>query len=180
MKPLHILIWIISLGIITSINAQSTANTMMEGTADSTTTANLDEDAGYSATIFTTGGKNSSPGGCSLIQNHWRDRKVYRYKNGYKIVTSQEDETVEVKTKDAGGRKIKYSNDYETLKYHLKKDGTVHYKYSYWNECKKVNLRRSKKGITSLTNKSGLEQKDVRNNVRSAIQKGVNSCSNVQ
>ena len=172
MKSIYILSLIAALGILTSAQAQDYAS----GKPGNSESETLEVAAGEVQTIFNTTAKNTRDAGCSLIQDPYRGRHLEQKKNGYKIVTENEDEIVEVKYSD-GGRKLKYSNDYETLRYHLKENGKSHYKYSYYNECNKVKVRKNKKGITSVTNKSGMDTQEVSNNVQNAIKKGSNTCA---
>lgn len=166
MKFIYILTWITCFGIFTSAEAQIS-------TSDSATA-----DAGELNTLFNTPVESVRYGGCSLVQNDEKDREIYTYKNGYKIVTEEDDEVVEVRNKKDGDKKLKYHNGYESLKYHLKRDGRFHYNYSYYNECKKVKVRRNKDGIISVTNKSGeVDAEEIRKNVQAAIKKGANTCA---
>lgn len=166
MKWIFILALIACFGVFTSAEAQISA-------ADSITA-----DAGEVNTLFNTNFENVRNGKCSLIQRDDKDRKIYTYKNGYRIVTEEDDEVVEVRHQKNGGNKLRYYNGYETLKYHAKDDGSVHYKYSYYNECDKVKVRLRKNGELSIKNTSGeVEDKEVLENLNTALEKGVNTCT---
>jgi hypothetical protein len=190
MKSIYILAGIMALGIINA-NAQdytpsSSGATITEAsvqgntpsaTEDTTTMAKLETDAGEVTTIFNTPVESTKSGGCSLIQNAHRDKKITYKKNGYTMVTENKDEYIDVKNKSNGDKKLTYYNDFETLDYHKKYDGKTHYKYSYYNECKKVKVRKNKKGIISVTNRAGGDLKEVQTNVNAAIKKGANTCA---
>lgn len=180
MKLGYILGWIVAAGIILPCQAQ---DTMFEATAKADTTTqrmNPAVPAGEEATLFSQEIPASGTGGCALIQNKWKDRKVEHKKNGYVVTTANEDEIIEVKNKGLRGRRIIYYNDYESLNYHLKKNGKLHYKYDYENGCKKVRLKRKKNGEMSMVNKSGMDFKEVRTNLRNAMAKGVETCSTLK
>jgi hypothetical protein len=154
-------------------------------TSDTTTTASvkssdqeLQADAGMGQTIFYNESKRRNQKGCTLIQNPWKDRSMKVTNNGYKLVTQDEDETVKVKN-EKNGTKVYYSNDFETLKYKTRKDGTISYKYTYYDNCKKVKVKKSKHGITSVVNKTELNTSDIRNNAYQAINRGVTSCQHM-
>lgn len=172
MKSLYILSLIVALGIMTSAQAQDYAS----GKPENSDSETVEIAAGEVQTVFNTTAQHTRDGSCTLIQDPYRGRYLHQKKNGYKIVTENEDEVVEVKYTN-GGRKLKYYNDYETLRYHLKKNGKTHYNYSYYNECKKVKVRKNKKGITSVTNKSGMDTDEVSSNVQNAIKRGSNTCA---
>jgi hypothetical protein len=176
MKHIIILACIVSLGIYTSGYAQDNQNAdSLTVTADAD--MGMDEEIGLNNAIFSSSATKSNYGGCSLIKEGSKERQVYTYKNGYKIVTGDKEEVVKVKRYKDGGRKIKYSNDFESFKYHIDDDGEMHYSYSYDNyECKKVRVKRSKKGITSVTNKSEAELDEVKGNVKTSMDQGLNSC----
>lgn len=194
MKSIYILAGIMALGIMTNANAQdytpsssgaiitdvNTDDYTVSSNQDTTTMARLETDAGEVTTIFNTPVEATKSGGCSLIQNDHRDKKVTYKKNGYTMVTENNDEYIDVKNKRNGDRKLTYYNDFETLDYHKKYDGKTHYKYSYYNECKKVKVRKNKKGVTTVTNKAGGDIAEVQNNVNAAIKKGANTCAGAQ
>jgi hypothetical protein len=183
MKLKYLLGWILAGGVALPLQAQNdvsaSAKESETGTDSSVDASDIELSSGETSTIFS---KSTPAGkvGCTLLKNKWRDRKIYSRKNGYKIITSDNDEVIDVTYKANGGKKIKYYNDYESLNYHLKGDGKFHYSYSYFNDCNKVTLKRKKNGVTSLTNKSGMDLETVRGNVRNAIQYGVQSCANIR
>jgi hypothetical protein len=183
MKSIYILAGIVALGIVTNVNAQDYTPTSSgyspSITEDTTTMVRMetDNDTEGIETIFNTPVALTKSGGCSLIQNSNSDMKVSYKKNGYKMVTDNQDEVIDVKNKNNGDKKLTYYNDYENLKFHQEKSGKTHYKYSYYNECKKVKVKKNKKGITSVTNKAGGDLSEVQANVKSAIQRGANTCA---
>jgi hypothetical protein len=184
MKLHYLLGGVFSLAILFPIQAQDQAsseptNEPMASARDTVREAPTPDNPEFATAIFYKGTSPADKKGCSLIQNKWRDRKIYNTKNGYRIETADQDEVITVKhTK--GGQKIRYYNEYETLYYHLKNNGKLHYVYDYTNECKKVRMERRKNGITSLKNKSGMDMAMVRNNVRNAIDTAVQSCGVVK
>jgi len=184
MKLHYLLIGVFSFAILFPIHAQDQASAKTteepKASARDTIRATPTPDNPELATaIFYKGAPASDRKGCSLIQNKWRDRKIYNTRNGYRIETADQDEVITVKHTN-GGQKIRYYNDYESLYYHLKNNGKLHYVYDYTNECKKVRLERRKNGITSLKNKSGMDMATVRTNVRNAISTAVQSCGMVK
>lgn len=177
MNSKNLLIWLFLLAPVMAFS-QDYSSAKNITTTDSASHI-VEADAEMTQTIFYNESGRRNQRGCALIQNPWRHREMEVTKNGYKIVTLDEDETVKVKNLKNGKTRVIYSNDYETLKYKTNKNGEATYRYSYYNGCKKVRLKKDKKGTTSLTNKSGLDTKEVRDNAWQAINRGVRSCQNM-
>jgi len=177
MNSKNILIWLFLL-VPVMVYSQNDTSDNTTATADSSF-QELQADAGMGQTIFYNESERRNKRGCSFIQNPWKDREMKVTKNGYTLITQDEDEVVKVKNIKSGGSKVNYSNDFETLKYKTDKSGKATYKYTYFNECKKVKLKKNKNGITSVKNKSGLETSDVRNSAYQAINRGVRTCQNM-
>jgi hypothetical protein len=119
----------------------------------------------------------NSYGTCTLIKNNYSDRKITHTKNGYKIVTAGKNEIVKVRKGENGARKIKYSGETEDLKYHKTSNGKLRYKYKYYEDCRKIIVRRNKKGITTTNHKSSLNWEEINDKVTAAINRGVDTCS---
>jgi hypothetical protein len=178
MKFIYILTWVLFVGIAPFAHAQDYASAK---SSEDTSAVVLEAETGEVNALFNTPATKARSKGCSLVQNAGKESKIYTYRNGYKIVTDEDDEVVEVRTQRNGGKKLRYYNGYENLKYHRKSDGKVHYKYSYYNQCKKVTLRKNKAGITSVTNKSReVDANEIMANLNAAIKKGANTCASSQ
>ena len=165
---------ILSLGAYTSLRAQeATDNT-------------LQDNSQYKADTLPGMGKTSivnasqygnNYGTCTLIQNIGLDRKMTNKKNGYKIVTNNKDERITVTKGKNGARRIKYYGQTEGLKYHKDPKGRIHYRYTYYDDCRKILVRKNKKGITTTNHKSSLDPEEIDRKVVSAIKTGATTCS---
>jgi hypothetical protein len=178
MKFIYILACILSLGAYTSLQAQEATdyNTVTATTAKSNINTS-DTLAGMGNTSLVNAPKYHSSGTCTLIQSTQPDRKMVNRKNGYKIVTADKSEKIDVKTGKNGARKIKYYGDTEGLKYHKDSDGKIHYKYTYYDDCRKILVKKNKKGITTTNHKSSLDPEEINKKVVRAINTGVSTCS---
>jgi hypothetical protein len=173
MKFIYTLACILSLGAYTSLQAQEATdyNTV---TVQSNTSDTL---SGMGSTSLVNAPQYHSNGTCTLVQSTQVDRKMINRKNGYKIVTADKSEKIDVKTGKNGARKIKYYGDTEGLKYHKDSDGKIHYKYTYFDDCRKILVKKNKKGITTTNHKSSLDPEEINKKVVRAINTGVSTCS---
>jgi hypothetical protein len=176
MKLIYTLACILSLGAYTSLQAQEATdhNTVTASTVQSNTSDTL---SGMGNTSIVNAPQYHSNGTCTLVQGTEVDRKMVNRKNGYKIVTADKSEKIDVKTGKNGARKIKYYGDTEALKYHKDSDGKIHYKYTYFDDCRKILVKKNKKGITTTNHKSSLNPEEINKKVVRAINTGVSTCS---
>src|SRR4051812_16456486 len=107
MKFHHYALAILLAGLTTLAKSQDNEKNA-EASTNSRTIAPSSEVAGEGKTFFSTKQSNSIQKGCPLVQNKWKTRKVFNYKNGYKIITDDEDEIIEVKHYKNGVSKVKY------------------------------------------------------------------------
>jgi len=177
MKFIYTLACILSLGAYTSLRAQ-------EGNVNTVTTSNTQNNSpgdtlsGMGKTSIVNSSQYSQNSGtCTLIQNVGLDRKMTNKKNGYKIVTNNKAEKINVTKGKNGARKIKYTGEIESLKYHKDSKGRIHYKYTYFDDCRKILVKKNKKGITTTNHKSSLDPEEIDRKVVAAIVNGVNTCS---
>jgi hypothetical protein len=178
MKYLFTMACILSMGVLTSLKAQ-------EAIDNTVTTSNVENNNSKGDTLSGMGktsivnasqyGQNS--GTCTLIQNIGLDRKITNKKNGYKIVTNNKTERINVTKGKNGARRIKYYGETEALKYHKDSKGKIHYTYTYYDDCRKILVRKNKKGITTTNHKSSLDPEEIDKKVVAAITKGASSCS---
>ena len=132
---------------------------------------------GMTGSFVNTGVGNPHYGMCSLIKNHYTDRRIKNYKNGYKIVTSGRHEVIRVINGKDGEVKIRYSNDDEGLHYKRNKAGRETFRYMYFEDCRKIVMRKNRKGILTMNHKSSLNWLQIDERVQSAIERGVSTCS---
>jgi hypothetical protein len=177
MKFIYILATIISLGFCIGAKAQNNVNTNTEAYANAAPENPKDTLPGMGNSIVNSQVTSNSYGTCTLIKNNYTDRKITHYKNGYKIVTTGKNEVVKVHKGKNGARKIKYTGEAEDLKYHKLSNGQLHYKYRYDEDCRKIIVKRNKKGITTTNHKSSLNWEEINNKVTAAINRGVETCS---
>lgn len=132
---------------------------------------------GMTGSFVNTGVGNSHYGMCTLVKNHYTDRRIKNYKNGYKIVTTGRHEVIKVRNGKDGTVKIRYVNDEEGLHYKKNKGGVETFRYMYFEDCRKIVMRKNRKGILTMNHKSSLNWREIDERVYSAIERGVNTCS---
>jgi hypothetical protein len=177
MKYIFMLACGLSLGAYTSLKAQEatdnkTINDNIQNDSQADTLPGMGKTSIVNASQY---GKNY--GTCTLIQNIGLDRKMINKKNGYKIVTNNKEERISVTKGKNGARRIKYYGETEGLKYHKDPKGRIHYKYTYYDDCRKILVRKNKKGITTTNHKSSLSPEEIDRKVVSAIMTGATTCS---
>ena len=132
---------------------------------------------GMTGSFVNVGVGNPQYGMCTLVKNHYTDRRIKNYKNGYKIVTKGRHEVIRVINGEDGEVKIRYSNDNEGLHYKRNKGGVETFRYMYFEDCRKIVMRKNKKGILTMNHKSSLDWREIDERVHDAIERGVNTCS---
>ncbi|MFL5728621.1 MAG: hypothetical protein ACJ75J_03945 [Cytophagaceae bacterium] len=177
MKYIYTLACILSLGIYTAAKAQDATETDYTTASSATSYNKADTLSGMGSTSIVNTAEYHGTGTCTLIQNTGTNRKMTNKKHGYKIVTANKMEKVNVTTGKNGARKIKYYGETEGLKYHKDSKGKIHYKYTYYDDCRKILVKRNKKGITTTNHKSSLNPEEINQKVTAAINTGVNTCS---
>jgi hypothetical protein len=174
MKYIFTLACILSLGAYTSLKAQEATDYNTVTASNKITSDTL---PGMGSSSLVNAPQYHSSGTCTLVQNTGLNRKMVKRKNGYKIVTSNKAEKVDVKKGKNGARKIKYVGETEGLKYHKDSKGNIHYKYTYFDDCRKILVKKNKKGITTTNHKSSLDPEEINKKVTAAINTGVSTCS---
>ncbi|HXA02983.1 MAG TPA: hypothetical protein VNW99_13395 [Cytophagaceae bacterium] len=178
MKYIFTLACILSLGAYASIMAQELTDNTVTTSSAQNNNSKADTLPGMGKTsIVNSAEYTKNSGTCTLVQNIGLDRKMTNKKNGYKIVTNNKAEKINVTKGKNGARRIKYYGETETVKYHKDPKGRIHYKYTYYDDCRKILVRKNKKGITTTNHKSSLDPEEIDRKVVAAILMGVNTCS---